>query len=55
MPIANNPFVRKIRIKNGYRSEIVCDFWDDDSIEFVLTETVRKRRNREHGVVDFGK
>jgi len=29
--------VRKIRIKNGYRSEIVCAFWDDDSIEFAIT------------------
>jgi len=42
MPLANNPFVRKIRIKNGYRSEIVCAFWDDDSIEFTLS--LLKRR-----------
>ena len=36
VPTASNPFVRKIRIKNGYRSEIVCAFWDDDSIEFAM-------------------
>ena len=42
MPTANNPFVRKIRIKNGYRSEIVCAFWDEDSIEFALS--LLKRR-----------
>ena len=46
MPLANNPFVRKIRIKNGYRSEIVCAFWDDDSIEFALS--LLKRRSH-HG------
>ena len=42
MPTTNNPFVRKIRIKNGYRSEIVCAFWDDDSIEFAMS--LLKRR-----------
>ena len=42
IPTASNPFVRKIRIKNGYRSEIVCAFWDDDSIEFALS--LLKRR-----------
>ena len=42
MPTASNPFVRKIRIKNGYRSEIVCAFWDDDSIEFAMS--LLKRR-----------
>ena len=36
MPIVNNPFIRKIRIKNGYRSEFVCAFWDEDSIEFAM-------------------
>ena len=36
VPIASNPFVRKIRVKNGYRSEIVCAFWDDDAIDFAL-------------------
>ena len=41
-PTANNPFVGKIRIKNGYRSEIVCAFWDDDSIEFAMS--LLKRR-----------
>lgn len=49
MPIANNPFVRKIRIKNGYRSEIVCAFWDDDSIEFALS--LLKRRAGSHEIV----
>ncbi len=29
-------------LKNGYRSEIVCAFWDDDSIEFALS--LLKRR-----------
>ena len=36
------PFLQKIRIKNGYRSEIVCAFWDDDSIEFAMS--LLKRR-----------
>ncbi len=33
--IVNNPCIRKIRIKNGYRSETICTFWDDDAIEFA--------------------
>ena len=49
MPTANNPFVRKICIKNGYRSEIVCAFWDDDSIEFAMS--LLKRRA---GISTFG-
>ena len=49
MPNANNPFVRKIRVKNGYRSEIVCAFWDDDSIEFAMS--LLKRRA---GISTFG-
>ena len=28
--------------KNGYRSEVVCAFWDDDSIEFAMS--LLKRR-----------
>ena len=43
MPIASNPFVRKIRVKNGYRSEIVCAFWDDDAIDFALEMLKRYR------------
>ena len=35
LSIANNPFIRKIRIKNGFRSEAICAFWDDDAIDFA--------------------
>ena len=44
-PTASNSFVRKIRIKNGYRSEIVCAFWDDDSIEFAMSLLKRRQRH----------
>ena len=42
-PVASNPYVRKIRVKNGYRSEIVCPFWDDDAIEFSIELLKRYR------------
>lgn len=42
-PIAGNPFVRKIRVKNGYRSEFVCAFWDDDALDFALESLDRHR------------
>lgn len=38
-----SPFVRKIRLKNGCRSEIVCAFWDDDALDFVLEQLDRYR------------
>ena len=43
VPIASNPFVRKIRVKNGYRSEIACAFWDDEAIDFALEMLKRYR------------
>lgn len=40
---AGNPLVRKIRVKNAYRSEIVCAFWDDDALDFALEQLNRHR------------
>ena len=42
-PSLGNPFVRKIRVKNGYRSETICAFWDDDAVDFTLELLKRYR------------
>ena len=42
VPLAGSRTMRKIVIKNGYRSESICAFWDDDAIEFVL-ELLKRR------------
>lgn len=35
-PAPGNSLARKIRVKNGYRSETICAFWDDDSLDFAV-------------------
>ena len=42
--VPNNPFARKLRIKNGYRSEMICSFWDDDAIDFAIEMIKRYKK-----------
>ena len=37
-------FARKLCIKNGYRSEMICALWDDDAIDFAI-EMIRRHRS----------